>query len=187
MSPDFLPIRPATPDFPPIRSATPSYNPPQAIAAADEPSAFDVIPGEAIDRNAFLSEPWALQLSERYHFKLTFGGSYYVASMVNRTALVLSKNDDDILLVFSDNNSRKRRETVKSSYLAPTPVRRVTKDLEVAIIYGEKQGQVFRVKSINKMQESAKLLSADRGQCEEQLCNLCIVVCHEQIGCDCTL
>lgn len=171
----------------PIRSATPPpSDPPQAIPA-DEPSAFDVIPGEAIDHTAFLSEPWALELSGRYHFKLTFRGSYYVASMVNRTAVVLDKTGDDIRLIFSDNNSKKRQETVKSRYLAPAPVRRVTKGLEVAVIHGERKGQVFQVKSINKKQEISKLLAANRGQWEEQLCNLCIVVRHEQTGCDCAL
>ena len=105
----------------PIRPGTPPCDPPQAMPA-DEPSAFDVIPGEANDHTAFLSEPWAFGMSTRYHFKLTFRGSYYVASMVNRTALVLGKTGDNIQIVFSDNNGKKKQETVKSRYLAPAHV-----------------------------------------------------------------
>ena len=107
--------------------------------------------------------------------------------MVNRTALVLGKTGDNIQIVFSDNNGKKKQETVKSHYLAPAHVRRVTKGLEVAVIHGERRGQVFWVQSINKKRETSKLLSAHWGHWEEQLCKLCIVVRHEQTGCDCAL
>ena len=74
----------------PIRPGTLPCDPPQAMPA-DEPSAFDVIPGEANDHTAFLSKPWAFRMSTRYYFKLTFRGSYYVTSMVNRRCLSLAK------------------------------------------------------------------------------------------------
>ena len=170
----------------PICPSTPPCDPPQ-VMPTDEPSVFDVIPGEAIDHTAFLSEPWAFGMSTHYHFKLTFCGSYYVASMMNCTALALGKTGDNIQIVFSDNNGKKKQETVKSRYLAPAHVWWVTKGLKVAVIHGERRGQVFWVQSINKKWETSKLLSAHWGHWEEQLCKLCIVVCHEQTGCDCAL
>lgn len=174
----------------PIRPATPPPNPSQATSA-DEPSAFDVVPGEASDHMAFLSEPWAIELSRGYHFKLMFGSTYYVASMVNRTALTLiptsDNNNDGIHLVFSNNTGKRKHETVRSCYLAPAPLRRVTKELEAVILQGEKKGQIFQVLSVNKKKEICKLQAVDQHRFEEQLGNICIVVRHQQTGCECAL
>ena len=175
----------------PIRSVTPSPDSSQTMPA-DEPSAFDVIPGETSDRIAFLSEPWAVELSKHHHFKLAFSGSYYIASMVGRTALTViptssASNSGDIDIVFSNNHGTRRRGTVKSCYLFPARLSRVTKDLEVAVLHGERRGQTFRVRSLNKKLETCKLLATDRRQCEERFVNICIVLPHKREGCECAM
>ena len=167
----------------------PSPDPSQTMPA-DEPSVFDVIPGETSDRIAFLSEPWAVELSKHHHFKLAFSGSYYIASMVGRTALTViptssASNSGDIDIVFSNNHGTRRRGTVKSCYLFPARLSRVTKDLEVAVLHGERRGQTFRVRSLNKKLETCKLLATDRRQCEERFVNICIVLPHKREGCEC--
>lgn len=174
----------------PVRPATPPPSNPAASMPIDEPSAFNVIPGESSDRTAFLSEPWALELSKRYHFRMVFNGSYYVVSLVGRTALTLvpsSCGKDGIHLGFSNNHGKKKHETIKSCYLSAAPLRRVTKDLEVAVLQGQRQGQVFRVQSLNKKREICRLLAADRHMCEEPIRNICIVMHHKQEGCECAL
>ena len=84
---------------------------PAADYTAPAPSSpsFIEIPGETSDRIAFLLEPWAVKLSKHHHFKLAFSGSYYIASMVSRTALTViptssASNSGDIDIVFSNNH-----------------------------------------------------------------------------------
>lgn len=190
--PDHSPTRPATP--PPSAPLNLSQDMPVA-----EPSSFDVQPGEnsghiAETRHpiAFLSEPWAIELSKRYHFRMMFGITYEVVAIVGRTALTLipasyDSSHECIQLAFSDNRAIKKQETIKSRHVAPAPLRKVTKDLEVAVLQGERRGQTFRVHSLNKKRETCKLWVADRQKCEERFGNICIVVPHKPEHCECAL
>ena len=84
----------------------------------DEPSAFDVIPGEASECTDFLSEKWAIDMSFNHHFKLMFNTSYPVASMINHTGFTLvpasiQSQSQDILLAFSNNHGKKEKRDYK--------------------------------------------------------------------------
>ena len=112
--------------IPPVHPGTPPGLP--QVESSDDPSGFDVIPGETSDHIAFLSESWATNLSKHYHFRLAFTGSYYITSMINHTALKLipicfEGKGDGIHLAFSNNHGRRKQETVGSHYLAPAPCR----------------------------------------------------------------
>jgi hypothetical protein len=156
-----------------------------------EPSAFDIVPGEAGNPLAFPSEQWAIDMSSEHHFKLAFDRSYPVGSMWNLTAFTLIRpefqsGDEEILVAFSDNHGSKKRETVKSCHLAPAPVRKVERNLKVVVLYGERKGQIFEVGSTNKKREICKLRLEDRKQCEELWYNICIVMPHAPEYCQCT-
>ena len=143
----------------PVCPATPCPSSPQG-KLAEEPSAFNVIPGEASEHIAFLSEQWAIDMSLLYHFKLAFDHSYPVSSMWNHTALTLIRagfqsGNVNILLAFSNNQGKKKREAVGARYLAPAPVLKVQCDLKVVVLYGERKGCIFEVCSINKSREIA--------------------------------
>ena len=175
----------------PVRSTTPRPSNPPQDELAEEPSAFDVVPGEASEHIAFLSEQWAIDASSEYHFKLVFDRSYPVSSMWNRTALTLApvgfrSGDEDIILAFSDNHGKKKKETVRSRYLAPAPVRKVQRNLKVVVLYGERKGQIFEVCATNTKQKICKLRLENRKQCEEAWDNVCIVMPHAPECCQCT-
>ena len=161
------------------------------VESSDDPSGFNVVPGKTSDHIPFLSESWATNLSKHYHFRLAFTSSYYIASMINHTALTLipihfEGKGDGIRLAFSNNHGRRKQETVGSHYLAPAPLRKVTKDLGVMVLHGVRQGHAFRAQSLKKKQETCKLLAVDGHQCEEKFGKVCILVPHKQGGCECS-
>lgn len=169
-----------------IRPSTPRPSSPLQGEAVDKPSAFDVEPGEAGELMAFLSESWADKMTSQYHFKLAFRSSYPVMSLYNRTALTIgSASSQDILLAFSDNLGKRKREITKLRYLAPASVTKVPKALKVVVMAGERRGQVFEVHSTNKKRQICKLRLENQKPFEEQWSNICVVLPHAEIGCEC--
>ena len=172
------------------RSTTPLPTDPPAGSAAT--SGFDVIPGEAskclpttID---FLTQSWAVTLSQSHHFQFTFLPSHPISSLVDHQCMTVCPLDfslvkETITVMFSNKNAHKHIDTALCRHLTCfTPKK---SQVYVAVLRGPRMGQVCK---INKVYRAKKVysLKLEQGEAfEEDWLNCCTIQPHEDRKCPC--
>ena len=118
-------------------------DPPVGSAAT---SGFNVIPGEASKCSPttieFLTQPWAVTLSQSHHFQFTFLPGHCIGSLVDHQCMTVcplnfSLIKEAITIMFSDKNAHKHIDTALCHHLMHFTLKK--SQVYVAVLLGPRR------------------------------------------------